>query len=207
MVEWLSSWGQGIIVAVVVSVIIEMLLPNGSSKKYVRVVIGIYILFTIISPVISKMPNGKIDVNQIFSDSEYEKTMAKSDEDISKKIEASNNRTIKDIYITNLETDIKSKLKEKGYGVSSTYIKVKDDNNYTIEKINLSIYKKAEDNTEIKNDNEIRINSIQIEVGEKSSNNTEKQGSNNTINDDEKDKIKKYLSETYDIDSKNIEIS
>ena len=206
MVEWLSSWGQGIIVAVVVSVIIEMLLPEGSNKKYVRVVIGIYILFTIISPVISKLPNGKIDINAIFDTSQYDETLANSDENISKKIEANNSKTVKDIYISNLETDIKSKLKEKGYGVSSTYIKVKDDENYTIEKINLDIYKEIEDNTEIEISNNIKINAIEINV-QKNTNNTEKQANNSQINDEEKNKIKEYLSKTYDIDSKNIEIS
>lgn len=206
MVEWLSSWGQGIIVAVVVSVIIEMLLPEGSNKKYVRVVIGIYILFTIISPVISKLPNGKIDINAIFDTSQYDETLANSDENISKKIEANNSKTVKDIYISNLETDIKSKLKEKGYGVSSTYIKVKDDENYTIEKINLDIYKEIEDNTEIEISNNIKINAIEINV-QKNTNNTEKQANNSQINVEEKNKIKEYLSKTYDIDSKNIEIS
>ena len=202
MIKWLSSWGQGIIVAVTVSAIIEMLLPNGNSKKYVRVVIGIYILFTIISPVISKLPNGKIDVNEILDTSKYEKQIAKSDENISKKIEASNSRTIKDIYISNLEKDIKVKLEEKGYGVSSTNIEVKEDGNYTIEKINLSIYKTSKDNNK---SNSIIINSIEIEVGKGS--NTIEESNNNTINDNDRNKIKEYLSATYDIDSKKIEIS
>ena len=205
MVRWLSSWGQGVIVAVVVSVIIEMLLPNGSSKKYVRVVIGIYILFTIISPVISSLPNGKINVNDIFNTSQYETEISKSDENISKKIEASNNRTIKDIYISNLEADIRSKLKEKGYEVSDAYIKVKDDENYTIEKIDLSVYKVSKNKTQTGSSNRITINSIEIEVG-KSSNIIEEQENNNVINDNEKNKIKEYLSKTYDIDSANIEI-
>lgn len=205
MVRWLSSWGQGVIVAVVLSVIIEMLLPNGSSKKYVRVVIGIYILFTIISPVISSLPNGKINVNDIFNTSQYETEISKSDENISKKIEASNNRTIKDIYISNLEEDIRSKLKEKGYEVSDAYIKVKDDENYTIEKIDLSVYKVSKNKTQTGSSNRITINSIEIEVG-KSSNIIEEQENNNVINDNEKNKIKEYLSKTYDIDSANIEI-
>lgn len=205
MVRWLSSWGQGVIVAVVVSVIIEMLLPNGSSKKYVRVVIGIYILFTIISPVISSLPNGKINVNDIFNTSQYETEISKSDENISKKIETSNNRTIKDIYISNLEEDIRSKLKEKGYEVSDAYIKVKDDENYTIEKIDLSVYKVSKNKTQTGSSNRITINSIEIEVG-KSSNIIEEQENNNVINDNEKNKIKEYLSKTYDIDSANIEI-
>ena len=47
MVAFFSSWAQGIIVAVIVATIVELLLPNGSSKKYVKVVVVIYILFSI----------------------------------------------------------------------------------------------------------------------------------------------------------------
>ena len=50
MINWISNWAQGIIVAVIIGTIIEMVLPEGNCKKYVKVVIGIYILFSIISP-------------------------------------------------------------------------------------------------------------------------------------------------------------
>ena len=45
---FLNSWLQGIIVSVVISTIIEMILPNGNTKKYVKVVLGIYVMFNII---------------------------------------------------------------------------------------------------------------------------------------------------------------
>lgn len=37
--EWFSSWAQGIVVAVIIGTIIEMILPEGSSKKYIKVVV------------------------------------------------------------------------------------------------------------------------------------------------------------------------
>ena len=55
MIGAFSSWAKGIVIAVVISTIIELILPNGSSKKYVRSVIGIYILFVIISPLTNKI--------------------------------------------------------------------------------------------------------------------------------------------------------
>ena len=39
--EFISSWVQGIIVAVVIATIIEMILPEGNSKKYIKIVIGV----------------------------------------------------------------------------------------------------------------------------------------------------------------------
>lgn len=206
MVTFFSKWAQGIIVAVIVATIIEMILPNGASKKYVKVIIGIYILFTIISPVIDKFSNGTVDFSQILDTEEYEQKIAESDNSISKKIEANNNRTIKDIYTSNLETDIKSKLKEKGYGVSSTYIKVKDDENYTIEKITLDLYKnnttKEEKDESV---NKISINQIDITIS------TDKEKANNQnneqINEDEKKELKEYISTTYEVELNKIEIT
>ncbi len=65
MIEFLSSWAQGIIVAVIIATLIEMILPNSSSKKYVKVVIGMYILFTIVSPIIKKLGGKDINLNTI----------------------------------------------------------------------------------------------------------------------------------------------
>ena len=45
MINWIGSWVQGIVIAVVISTIIEMILPDGNIKKYVRTVIGVYIVF------------------------------------------------------------------------------------------------------------------------------------------------------------------
>ena len=54
MISFISSWTQGIIVSVIIASIIEMILPDGNCQKYVKVVIGVFILFSIVSPVISK---------------------------------------------------------------------------------------------------------------------------------------------------------
>ena len=32
--EWISKWAEGIIVAVIIATILEMIIPNGNSKKY-----------------------------------------------------------------------------------------------------------------------------------------------------------------------------
>lgn len=163
MIDFLSSWGQGIIVAVIIGTIIEMILPEGSSKKYIKVVIGIYILFTIISPFIQKFSGSKLSAENILNTEKYEKMMAKGSNTISKKIEDNNSRTIKDIYTENLKTDIKAKLKEKGYEAESIYLRVSDDGNYTIEKLQIKLLateNKNNGNTETK---KVEINSVNVE--------------------------------------------
>lgn len=51
-------------VCIFVALIIEMLVPNGNIKKYVRVVIGIYIIFVILNPIISNLDT--FDPNKIL---------------------------------------------------------------------------------------------------------------------------------------------
>lgn len=196
MIEFLSSWAQGIIVAVIIATLIEMILPNSSSKKYVKVVIGMYILFTIVSPIIKKVGGKDINLNTIDIE-KYEQQISKSDNTISRKFEDNNTRSIKDIYVSNLKADISAKLKEKGYEIDTSDIQIKDDENYTIEKITLKLIK-----TEQKQEknNEIVINTVEI-------GNTISQKDSKTLSDDDKQEVKDYISETYDIDKKNINIS
>ena len=69
MVAFISNWAQGIIVAVIIASIIEMILPEGSSKKYIKVVIGVYILFVIVTPIVNQFSNNSnsIDTDSIFN--------------------------------------------------------------------------------------------------------------------------------------------
>lgn len=196
MIEFLSSWAQGIIVAVIIATLIEMILPNSSSKKYVKVVIGMYILFTIVSPIIKKVGGKDINLNTINIE-KYERQISKSDNTISRKFEDNNTRSIKDIYVSNLKADISAKLKEKGYEIDTSDIQIKDDENYTIEKITLKLIKMEQKQEK---NNEIVINTVEI-------GNTISQKDSKTLSDDEKQEVKDYISETYDIDKKNINIS
>ena len=53
MIQFLSSWAKSLGLTIVVVSILEMLLPNNKNKKYIRMVMGIYVIFTMISPVIN----------------------------------------------------------------------------------------------------------------------------------------------------------
>ena len=57
MVSFLSSWVKNLSLAIVIVSILEMLLPNNKTKKYIKMIMGLYILFSIISPFIQ---NGNI---------------------------------------------------------------------------------------------------------------------------------------------------
>ena len=103
--EFISSWVQGIIVVVVIATIIEMILPNGNSKKYIKIVIGVYIIFNIISPIINKFTGNELDFTSIIDINKYEEEMSTYEVN-TKDLEQNNNSTIKEVYILNLKKDM-----------------------------------------------------------------------------------------------------
>ena len=158
MVEWISGWAQGIIVAVIIATIIEMLLPEGSSKKYIKVVVGIYILFTIVSPVITKITNKEFKLSDIIDLDEY--IEAASSDNTYNELEKSNNENIKEVYIASLKSDIEGKIANKGYNADSIEVEVQDNDEYTINSITISVSKldEKEENNNIEIVNEVEIN-------------------------------------------------
>ncbi|MFU2362784.1 MAG: stage III sporulation protein AF [Clostridiales bacterium] len=195
--NWISNWIQGIIIAVIIGTIIEMLLPEGNCKKYVKVVIGVYILFSIISPVITKVTGSEFRVSDIYDINSYIEASTKSTQDYA---EINKENQIKQIYETNLKKDMKQKIEEKGYKVKSIFLELANDEQYTLKKINISLSLK-EQNTE---ENDVKIvNEIQISVA----NNNENQTGDVKISYKEQENLKTYLSSVYNLDKKDININ
>lgn len=193
--NWISGWIQGIIIAVIIGTIIEMLLPDGNCKKYVKVVIGVYILFSIVSPVITKVTGNEFRVSDIYDINTYIEVSTKSSQE---NIENSQQNQIKQVYITNLKNDMKQKIQEKGYSVKSLTLEISNDEQYTLKKIFAQVSKrKNEENNGVKGVNEINITI---------SNTTENIEGDISISTKEQNDLKAYLSGIYNLEEKNINI-
>ena len=134
-----------------------------------------------------------------------------------------------DIYVSNLKSDIISKLKNKGYETIECEVKIKNEETYEIEALNLNLKKIKSNNadTEEENNNEDvekvkGVNDVNIEINgsnNKDNNieddNDKNNSKNNTNNKDynsdltvyEKNKVKEYLETTYEINKKSININ
>ena len=113
MIEFISSWAEQIVLAVIVATIIELILPQNKNKKYIQMVIGVYILFNIISPIIEN--------KEVLSVAEYnvENYNTTSGSVID---QTSMDKRIEKIYLEELEKNIISKFENKGYTVSKCTI-------------------------------------------------------------------------------------
>lgn len=198
MISWISSWAQGIIMAVIIGAIIEMILPEGNSKKYVKIVIGVYVLFTIISPVISKITGKTIQVSDILELNKYiEETENNSKLYVT--LDEDNSNNIKDIYESSLRNDIKAKVAAKGYNAKNIKLEIEDDEEYTLKKIDIEIYKNMEKDKK----NIETIQNVDINISQKSTENDMQE----KLSEKDKRKLKDYLSGVYEIDEKNININ
>lgn len=198
MVTAISSWAEQIIIAIMIATIFEMILPDCKNKKYVKTVIGLYILFTILSPIIKNIPNGDVS----FASSEYTKKISENFTSSYTKIDDVKNNNIHDTYILSLKQDIQGKLNKKGYVVATMNIEIEKEDEDTygqINKLTISLSKKPQE--EKISDSNILVNKIQIENTVSNSKTT-----NSKISNDEIKQLKEYLSSEYGVKSDNIKI-
>ena len=192
MVEFISSWVEQITIAVVIASLFEMLLPKGKIKKYVKTIIGIYIIFNIISPFISNkeiMNIQNFDIKEYIDDSQLEVSAE------TKVDQTSMDKRLKQLYIEELEKDISKKVEENGYKVKKCNVDavLEGSNEKTgITKVDLVVKK---DNEEQKSDIQ-SIEKIQIDISEEK----EISESKNILD------LKHNLSSYYEIDEKIIKI-
>ena len=192
MVEFISSWVEQITIAVVIASIFELLLPNSKIKKYVKTIIGIYIIFNIISPFIDnkEMINlEKINIQEFINEQSTE-PYAESQID-----QTSMDSRLKQLYIKEIEKDVSKKIEEEGYEVKSCKVDaiLEGGNEKTgIIKIDLKIKK----NSGEKSSSIQSIEKVEININEKEEVNNSKEISH----------LKSVLSLYYEIDESIINI-
>lgn len=204
MISFISSWTQGIIVSVIIASIIEMILPDGNCQKYVKVVIGVFILFSIVSPVINKFTKKEINISSIVDVEKYSDAKQVS----STNLEVNTNLNIKQMYETNLKVDIKSKIESKGFKVKDITINISDDE-YKIEKIDIGIMGEINEESEVKNNKKSKNNVIGIvdsieKISVDISSKVSKEEKEYVISSKDANTLKEYLSNVYDVNTKNI---
>ena len=219
MIEFLSGWAKNLGVVIVIVSIFEMILPNNKTKKYIRVVLGIFVMFNIISPFIKnkdKLSSVSIDLENYTTEQNVTVDQTSMD------------KRIQDLYEKELEKDIKNKIEEQGYKVASckvnaTILENENSNSEenTIQKIKIKIEKKEDiekSNQDAKNvENKIvteiqKIKKVNTTIG----NNTNNEDTNNKEPDTNNLKkitrqdiqdIKKFIIDEYGVKEKCLEIN
>lgn len=195
MISWFNSWAQGIILAVIIVTILEMIVPEGKNKKYIKIVMGVYITFTIISPIITKVTGNNFEIDV----SKYEDLFNSNSMQTANDISSINNQSIENLYLNTIKTDIQTELSAEGY--ESKKINITADINIENEeakiyKIDIEVSKKQSE-TEVKKVNKIEIGN----TGQES--NIEE----TTLSMGEINKLKEILADKYEVEKEKIYIN
>ena len=186
MINFLSKWIEGIALAVIITSIFEMILPEGNIKKYIKVILGIYIIFSIVSPFVNSKELYNLNIENTI-------------ETYSNNIKTENNNPIdmEKIYTTTFENQIKQSLEKKGYNIQKCIVEGVFDANKKdagIKKVEIILASKKDEVTS----NIKTIEKVEINIEE---NKKEKEISQKEIKE-----LKKYLSEYFEIEKDIIDI-
>ena len=199
MIKFINSWAQGIILAVIIATIIEIILTEGKNKKYVKTVIGVYILFTIIYPLINKFT--KTNINTLIENTT--KQMSTYQENNSLKIDT--DKYIESTYKKKIEEDIRKRANEKNLNITllNVYIETEDENRYGM--LN-SLVMKVEKNETSKKNND--VNQIkEINISKNVQNNEIIENKDKTVTEKEVNEFKEYINATYYLEKEKIHIN
>lgn len=208
MIEAISNWAGELVVALIVTTLIEMLLPDNKTKKYVKTLIGVYIVFCIISPF--------IDESKVLSFENIEKEL----ESYSKELKIDDIQTtdgqnssvsMENLYIEEFRKNVIEQVENQGYKVKKCNVDIEIDatkENAGINKIYVNISKKQIQNDDEKqNTSEIKIDEVQkVEI---SINSTSNEDNNNEIAQENEDTliVKKLLCEHYEISEDRVKVT
>lgn len=205
MIECFSEWAKNLTLAVVIVSLFEMLLPNNKTKKYIKVVMGLYILFNIISPFVKK--DFSFELENVIENS---KSKTVSTEEVN---QTSMNTRLKQICKEELEKDITKKVEEQGYVVENCNIDIKIEEETNIEKITLKVKKL---NEEIKKEEKQKQNDIQqklvkevqkikkVQIGESKQ---ENKNVDENLSAQDISNIKNFLIKEYEVNEKCLKIN
>lgn len=108
MMEFLQGWIISLVSIVILSVLIDVILPNGSIRKYTRFIIGILVIFVILSPVVRLLNKG-FSLDKVIEGNLYKLNIDEFQYKASN-MEGLYQKSILDLYKTKLETEIKRQV-------------------------------------------------------------------------------------------------
>lgn len=139
MINFFKVWCENVIIAIVVAILIEMICPE-RNIKYIKIVIGFFILYIIISPIVDNISifknfNFKKEI-EVISNSLIEKD---TNVEINNKFNLNNKSDeINESFINGLEYSLFNKLKENNINCNSIEIKF-DEKNNEFEKVEIDL--------------------------------------------------------------------
>ena len=200
-------WSRGIVISVIVTVVIEMILPENNSKKYIKIVLGIFIVYSIISPIFEFISNSSVEniagKGEMVIEASSTNINYYNNND---QIEANKESSIRNIYSQSLQTEINKVLLNNGYISDKIDIDIADDGTYSINRITENIKEKKVDDRDKNRQAQSLVQTVKqivIDIDKKS----KKESKDTIISESDKSRIKKTLKDNFGVNDNCILIT
>lgn len=162
MISFFSAWSQNIIVGVIITVIIELVLPEGTSKKYLKIVLGLYVLSIVIAPIIDTN-----SINTNFLENMENSINNNSAQTMSIDID----KSVEKVYKDSITREIKKYLDNCGFDVKKIELNIETENEDKyglVKEIEMTLSLKDDESIEIVREVEIKnTDGVKIEESKK----------------------------------------
>lgn len=200
--EKISMWSREIVISVILTTVIEMILPENKSKKYIKIMFGIFIVYTIISPVFEFFSNTSID--RMIDKGEEAIEASSSNIDNINDNQDYTDKAVINLYSQSLEKEINNVLQNNGYIPEKIELKIASDGTYNINQISIKVKEKVESkNNESKKAQSIVETVKQIVINKE----LDEEDDNKIINENDKSNIKTVIHSNFGINEENIIIN
>lgn len=167
MMEWLKEWLQNIIVIVLLATFADLLLPNSNLQKYSKMVLGLLIVFTILTPILTVFD--QFDMNQIIQEfgNEFDDPSSNSKREM-ESFQSDMQQNMQNKMITQVEQMMNEQLQEM---VNNQYnVDIKDlrletsfsEGNWKISKIEVTVQQREETEAAEEEQTEEEVENIKV---------------------------------------------
>ena len=196
IIEFLTIWLKEIVLVFIFISIVELVLPNGSMKRYINMIIGFLIIIVIIAPFVKLIHKDYSFARDLYKNQIEGINFEYSENQELNKIQE---EQIKNFYINKIEREIENLIANTtNYSIEEIKISInEEDANFgKLESIELVLM----DKEGVESDNKIIVKEVKkVSIGESQETMTE-------YKELADDKIKKTILENYDLPKEKIEI-
>ena len=187
--ELLNKFVVTLVTTLIFITAVEMIAPDNSMKKYLKFVLGLILITVILNPILTIILNGEEELKDVISSYEREYNTDKKDEKDSENIIKIKEESFKENFNKNCESMLKQEFKNLEFKCNIDCLVDFNDNNFTINKLNIEIKDKRVKKVE-------KIEKVDI-------NSNKDKG--NKANKEYKDVVK-FISKELNIDENKIDI-
>lgn len=209
--EWLGNWLKQIIILIIIATLIDLILPNRSMERYVKLVMGLLMIMAILTPILQLIGKENILTNwgvefwnkTVKEEARYKQYPSmKEIEAASQSVKQQQEAFVQQQVARQIEHMVTEQVESRfSMKVHHCDVKLKEEaGEVKLEKVRLILSKEL---NEAKESDDKEIIAIRpIEIG---------QEENNELSDSQEDKeiiknIKNFISEMWHLDRANIEI-